>query len=195
MMVIVMIVGILFASHVYYHALGGQGFLKAKRQEEESKENISTQLYLPMRKLETVVQGKSSWGLIGRSPKNIPFYTCGDQLNSCQTFDQPVSCCLLNQYRNSRSSPGHMLPSNHGLLSCEVHTIWYRLLQVNRKPIRLRTVRRQPSNLYRRDCSMFRSNRRRMLPFHIGVLTKWMHTCYQRQHSQHHSNKFRSFRC
>ncbi|KAL5321746.1 hypothetical protein ACEPPN_009709 [Leptodophora sp. 'Broadleaf-Isolate-01'] len=88
-MVIVMIVGILFASHVYYHALGGQGFLKAKRQEEESKENISTQLYLPMRKLETVVQGKSSWGLIGRSPKNIPFYTCGDQLNSCQTFDQP----------------------------------------------------------------------------------------------------------
>ncbi|KAH6712986.1 hypothetical protein BKA61DRAFT_576582 [Leptodontidium sp. MPI-SDFR-AT-0119] len=92
-MVIVMIVGILFASHVYYHALGGQGFLKAKRQEEESKENISTQLYLPMRMLETVVQGKSSWGLIGRSPKNIPFYTCGDQLNSCQTFDQPDICC------------------------------------------------------------------------------------------------------
>ncbi|KAG4429788.1 hypothetical protein IFR05_014724 [Cadophora sp. M221] len=94
-MVIIMIIGILFASHVYYHALGGQGFLKAKRHEMESKENSSTQIYLPIRKLETVVQGKSFWGLIGRSPKNIPFYTCGDQLNSCETFNQPDICCPI----------------------------------------------------------------------------------------------------
>ncbi|KAH7350962.1 hypothetical protein BKA65DRAFT_593811 [Rhexocercosporidium sp. MPI-PUGE-AT-0058] len=92
-MVIVMIIGILFASHVYYHALGGQGFLKAKRHGVQSKEKNSTQLYLPMRKLEIVEQGKSFWRQIGRSPKNIPFYTCGDQLNSCETFDQPDICC------------------------------------------------------------------------------------------------------
>lgn len=91
-MVIVMIVGILFASHVYYHAMGGQGFLKAKRYEEvENTQNNGTQLYLPMRKIEKAVQAKSFREVIGRSPKNIPFYTCGDQLNGCDSFGQPVS--------------------------------------------------------------------------------------------------------
>lgn len=93
-MVIVMIIGILFASHVYYHALGGQGFLKAKRHETDSKGVSGTQLYLPVRKIETVIRDKSFWALFGRSPKNIPFYTCGDQLNSCATFAQPVSCSV-----------------------------------------------------------------------------------------------------
>ncbi|KAK0108429.1 hypothetical protein ONS95_003234 [Cadophora gregata] len=89
-----MIIGILFASHVYYHAMGGQGFLKARRyQEEVHKLDNGTQLYLPMRKVEKPVQGKPFWDLIGRSPKNIPFYTCGDQLNSCDTFGQPDICC------------------------------------------------------------------------------------------------------
>ena len=92
LMVIIMIVGILFASHVYYHAMGGQGFLKAKRYEEvENTQNNGTQLYLPMRKIETAVQGKYFWEVVGRSPKNIPFYTCGDQLNGCDSFGQPVS--------------------------------------------------------------------------------------------------------
>lgn len=89
-----MIIGILFASHVYYHAMGGQGFLKAKRHEEVGyNQDNGIQLFLPMRKVEEAVQGKSDWKLIGRSPKNIPFYTCGDQLNSCESFGQLDICC------------------------------------------------------------------------------------------------------
>ncbi|KAL2071527.1 hypothetical protein VTL71DRAFT_12762 [Oculimacula yallundae] len=108
LMVIAMIIGIIFAAHVYYHSMGGQGFLKVRRQQPASKDDDGTQLYLPMRRMEYVAQERSIWGLIGRSPKNIPFYTCGDQLNSCESFNQPDICCPVTMacYRASFTPSG-----------------------------------------------------------------------------------------
>lgn len=40
--------------------------------------------FLPMRKMERS-------GLTERSPGIVPYFECGDQLQSCQAFNQPVS--------------------------------------------------------------------------------------------------------
>lgn len=90
-MIVIIVFGILFAAHAYYHAMGGQGFLKAKRWDLGSGQHDGTEVYLPLREIETLGMESSTWGLFGRSPKNIPFYTCGDQQNSCETFAHPVS--------------------------------------------------------------------------------------------------------
>ncbi|KAK2625656.1 hypothetical protein QTJ16_004968 [Diplocarpon rosae] len=85
-----MVVGILFAAHGYYRAMGGQGFLKVRRGSGfVSMQQNNTHLYLPLRREEIIVKGSSILGLMGRSPKNVPFYTCGDQRNSCENYEQP----------------------------------------------------------------------------------------------------------
>ncbi|PBP21297.1 hypothetical protein BUE80_DR007888 [Diplocarpon rosae] len=93
-MISVMVVGILFAAHGYYRAMGGQGFLKVRRGSGfVSMQQNNTHLYLPLRREEIIVKGSSILGLMGRSPKNVPFYTCGDQRNSCENYEQPDICC------------------------------------------------------------------------------------------------------
>jgi hypothetical protein len=92
-MVAIMVVGIIFAAHGYYKALGGQGFLKAKREAASPGQNNGTLAYLPLRKVEVPVKGQTDWSLVGRQ-KNVPYYICGDQRNGCESFNQPVSILI-----------------------------------------------------------------------------------------------------
>lgn len=123
-MVAIMVIGIIFAAHGYYKALGGQGFLKVKRGEESLKQGHGALVYLPLRKVEVPVDRS---GFIGRR-KNVPYYTCGDQRNSCRAFDQPVSQYDRFVESNLTHMSGHMLPSHDGLLQSEVYAIWNFLL-------------------------------------------------------------------
>ncbi|KAI9055585.1 hypothetical protein LZ554_000531 [Drepanopeziza brunnea f. sp. 'monogermtubi'] len=93
-MVAIMVVGIIFAAHGYYKALGGQGFLKAKRKAASPGQNKGTLVYLPLRKVEAPVKGQTDWSLVGRQ-KNVPYYICGDQRNSCGSFNQHDICCPI----------------------------------------------------------------------------------------------------
>lgn len=91
LVIVLIIIALMFVAHVTYHRLGGQGFLGNKRQEADD-----TRLYLPLRQVQVLEENQSLWRLIDRSPKNVPYYTCGDQRNSCEFFDQPVSCSPIS---------------------------------------------------------------------------------------------------
>lgn len=96
---LIMVMSIIFVAHAYFHQFGGQGFLKA-REKDYIDRGDPPYLYLPLRKVE--VQNTQDhelnslltylpWNIRSLGPgSNIPFYTCGDQANSCETFDQPV---------------------------------------------------------------------------------------------------------
>lgn len=84
-----MIIGIMFAAHKAYHDFGGQGWLKARTQNHDVADN--TQLYLPMRPIQ-IFKKRSFWERTMRG--DVPYYTCGDQQNSCESFGQPVSWCF-----------------------------------------------------------------------------------------------------
>lgn len=90
--VLVMILGVIFVAHKYYHDFGGQGFLKYRGSGyfEQREGDYANKLYLPLRKVETWDLEHVVWGK--RSPeRNVPFYQCGDQMNSCEEYYQPVS--------------------------------------------------------------------------------------------------------
>ncbi|TVY91280.1 hypothetical protein LAWI1_G002200 [Lachnellula willkommii] len=88
----VMVIGIVFVAHQYYHDMGGQGFLKTRRL------GSPADVCLPLRKIE-IRDGRdeslsvSSAGYNRRSGEDVPFYACGDQQNSCEAFGQPEICC------------------------------------------------------------------------------------------------------
>lgn len=88
--VAVMVIGIVFVAHKYYHDMGGQGFLKTRRV------GGPADVCLPLRKTE-IRDGHgesisaSSAGYSRRSGEDVPFFACGDQQNSCEAFGQPVS--------------------------------------------------------------------------------------------------------
>ena len=93
LLVAVMVVGIIFAAHKYYHDLGGQGFLKTRRGLQMGS---ASNVYLPLRKVEIRDDDNESFlvygaGFIRRSGQNVPFYVCGDQQHNCEAFGQPVS--------------------------------------------------------------------------------------------------------
>lgn len=81
-----MVISIIFVAHKFYVELGGQGFLKAR---EEPFGLASPTIFLPQRqtRLEKQVRGA-----------NVPYYACGDQLDSCLRFEKPVSGILLTSY-------------------------------------------------------------------------------------------------
>lgn len=99
---IIIAISLVFVAHVYYHEMGGQGFLK-KRDIPRSPDTDLSSLFLPLRKIESAGDareddGKSllpylPWNTRSLGPgQNVPYYTCGDQQSSCEAYDQPVCC-------------------------------------------------------------------------------------------------------
>ncbi|KAF7892273.1 uncharacterized protein EAF01_010353 [Botrytis porri] len=72
--------------------MGGQGWLKLKRMTQERFDRVQSfsQVCLPSRQLEHY---KSMFALSPRMPATVPWYTCGDQQNSCEAYDHPEICC------------------------------------------------------------------------------------------------------
>jgi hypothetical protein len=89
--IVLMVVGIVFVAHRYYVQFGGQGWLKKRTTEPDIAEPILPHPYLPMRQVAGFPEVTIPWGLTDRAPGNVPFYTCGDQQESCEEFSQPVS--------------------------------------------------------------------------------------------------------
>ncbi|KAI9643899.1 hypothetical protein NHQ30_007250 [Ciborinia camelliae] len=85
-----MIIGIVFSAHVYYHDMGGQGWLKLKQRNLEGNDQVQnfSQVCLPSRQLGPY---NSVFALSSRTPATVPYYTCGDQQNSCEAYAHPVS--------------------------------------------------------------------------------------------------------
>lgn len=90
LLVVIIIIGIAFSAHVYYHDMGGQGWLKMKHRSLERFDQTqdSTQVCLPSRQL---APHNLTYILSPRTPANVPYYTCGDQQNSCEAYAHPVS--------------------------------------------------------------------------------------------------------
>lgn len=76
---VITVCGILFTVHLYYVEDGGAGWIKRSAVIDEDRT-----AFLPMRKIERT-------HLTERSPGFVPYFECGDQLQSCQAFNQPVS--------------------------------------------------------------------------------------------------------
>ncbi|CAG8979313.1 hypothetical protein HYALB_00002436 [Hymenoscyphus albidus] len=81
--------GLLFTVHMYYIRDGGTGWLK--RSETSGGMDSGTMAFMPLRKTEHN-------GLIERSPGIIPYYECGDQMKSCEAFNQPHICCPVGTH-------------------------------------------------------------------------------------------------
>jgi hypothetical protein len=87
--VLLIATGVLFVAHKYYEDFGGQGWLKVRDEIWDQGEAEADNLFLPLRKLQIWESESVQWR---RSPQNeVPFYECGDQQNSCETFNQPVN--------------------------------------------------------------------------------------------------------
>lgn len=93
LMVIAIIIGIVCTAHVYYHNMGGQGWLKIKyRTLEEPRPGIyQQQVYLPSRRLAVYEPNRLGSQMSVRAPANVPYYTCGDQQSSCEAYGHAVS--------------------------------------------------------------------------------------------------------
>ena len=104
---VVMVIGVVFVAHQYYHDFGGQGFLKSRGPDTELDTDTDVFIYLPLRSVEAWSGRERSWKG-QRSPEDIPFYTCGDQQNSCEAFNQPDICCPVSMtcYRRDSSPSG-----------------------------------------------------------------------------------------
>lgn len=93
LLVIIIIIGIVCSAHVYYHDMGGQGWLKLKQRSFEGSDQFQnfSQVCLPTRQLGF---DNSRFALNSRTPVNVPYYTCGDQQNSCEAYAHPVGLPL-----------------------------------------------------------------------------------------------------
>lgn len=112
--VIAMIVGIVFAAHQYYREFGGQGWLKTRTQHPDGPSIDTTQLYLPNRQIQ-MLKKPSFWERLAGD--NIPYYTCGDQQNSCESLGQPVSAQYMRILSKVLTSyKGYLLPNQNNLL-------------------------------------------------------------------------------
>ncbi|KAM3079387.1 hypothetical protein ACMFMG_005819 [Clarireedia jacksonii] len=114
LMVIIIVIGLLATAHTYYHEMGGPGWLKSKRERVEVEHTYprqsipEPQICLPSRRFAFEKGDVSPLYINGRSPANVPYYTCGDQQNSCEAYGHPVSGSAL---------PAHSV-INVFLLSC-----------------------------------------------------------------------------
>jgi hypothetical protein len=100
LLVIIIVIGLLATAHTYYHEMGGLGWLRVKRERVEhtyrGQSMLESQICLPSRRVVLENGGVSPMHIIGRSPANVPYYTCGDQQNSCEAFGHPVSDVILS---------------------------------------------------------------------------------------------------
>jgi hypothetical protein len=117
-MVGAMVTGIVFVAHTFYHEFGGQGFLKVKVRNGASNIVGRPTLYLPLRVNASQRSPEYFSGSAKRSPGNVPFYTCGDQLLGCEKYGQPVSHLKVKDVLECHSNhfPEYLLPYSYGLL-------------------------------------------------------------------------------
>jgi hypothetical protein len=106
MTLLIMVMSIVFVAHAYFHRFGGQGFLKTRDGNYLGGED-TPRIFLPLRKIESTRKYRKQeaesllrylpWNARALEPgSSVPFYTCGDQRNSCETFDQPVNLFRFN---------------------------------------------------------------------------------------------------
>lgn len=97
LLVLIIIIGIVCSAHVYYHDMGGQGWLKLKQRSQEQFEGVqsTSQVCLPMRPLGPY---NTVFGLSPRKAAPVPWYTCGDQQNSCEAYAHPVSFSTIFEF-------------------------------------------------------------------------------------------------
>ncbi|KAF8858914.1 hypothetical protein BDZ45DRAFT_590465 [Acephala macrosclerotiorum] len=122
--IIAMVIGLIFTAHQYYHDFGGQGWLKARTQQRDRNSTDMPQLYLPLRPIQIFREQSLSERQAGNPYyANVPFFTCGDQENSCQAFGQPAICCPVEMtcYSASFTNSGiYCCNSTNSLFECEV---------------------------------------------------------------------------
>lgn len=119
MIVLIMALGLLFVAHQYYIGFGGQGWLKSRGERRKQNDIYANHLFLPLRKQEVWTAGSER-----RSPQNdVPYYACGDQQNSCQTYNQPVSSIHLFTICMLIWKPEYMLPTLVDVLRGILHSI------------------------------------------------------------------------
>jgi hypothetical protein len=185
LILLVMAIGLLFVAHQYYLEFGGQGWLKTRKEGQGQNEISADNLFLPLRKQEI-------WSLDTRrkSPQNdVAYYECGDQQNSCETYNQPVggiSYYLLTMAMLT-SKPEHMLPSLDGVLRGFIHSVGNLLLQCVGVTIRLSSLRVPPTEVPSISCRMPCCSWWWMLPKKRRVFPKWMHTHFNSLHPRNFS--------
>jgi hypothetical protein len=78
--------GIAYSCHVNYVAAGGVGWIKYAQSVGSLDKEQSAEIFLPTRK----VQMFHVVSVLKSNPEVLPYYACGDQLQSCVAFNQPV---------------------------------------------------------------------------------------------------------
>ena len=178
--ILVMALCLLFVAHQYYREFGGQGWLKVRDESQEQDEFYADTLFLPLRKQEV-------WKVDSqrRSPQhNVPFYVCGDQQSSCETYEQPVSECTWDTLivGTLTGEPEHMLPTLGNVLRGIVYSVGNFLLQCVQVTIRVSSLRVPPTEMPSISCSMFCRNWWWMLSKERPVFAERMHTYFNRLH-------------
>ncbi|PMD65993.1 uncharacterized protein K444DRAFT_701475 [Hyaloscypha bicolor E] len=106
-----MAICLLFVAHQYYREFGGQGWLKVRDESQEQDKFYADTLFLPLRRQEVWKVDPQR-----RSPQhNVPYYVCGDQQSSCETYEQPSQF----ECQASESRPPKCLAS---LVQCSAET-------------------------------------------------------------------------
>jgi hypothetical protein len=148
MIVLIMALGLLFVAHQYYIEFGGQGWLKGREERRKQNEIYANHLFLPLRKQEVWTAGSGR-----RSPQNdVPYYACGDQQNSCQTYNQPVSSNTSIDHMHANMKPEYMLPTLVDVLRGILHSIGNFLLQCIGITIRMSSLRVPPTETLSISC-------------------------------------------
>lgn len=127
------IVGVVLTSHYYFHLFGGQGYMRRRRRWPDS-DNVclasKADLFLPMRPTSRITYAPN------RAERTVPFDGCGDQMNSCEAFDQPVrlrdATIIFLERKRLKPNTGDLLSSHNGLSTYEIHNIRNILLQRHR---------------------------------------------------------------
>ena len=139
-LLLVMCLGIVYVAHHYYVTFGGQGFLKARKQDAASRAETADApvVYLPLRRVATFNMD-SGFGWSSRSPMEVPYYACGDQETSCEAYGQPVRPLNLHPILGSRVNREveYLLPCQNDLSLNTLHQIDHILLQFKRDRCRL----------------------------------------------------------
>lgn len=102
LVLIAMLLGLILAAQDYYKQMGGQGFLGARQEQLWEESDVDTVSTDPD---------------TANARVNIPYYTCGDQLHSCEAFGQPVSLVHLSYGMHMNGWPLGYLLSDQNLLS------------------------------------------------------------------------------
>jgi hypothetical protein len=137
------IAGIVYSCHVNYVADGGVGWIKYSRSVAIPGKEKFAETFLPVRKFEKFHDNSVSKR---DHPGVIPYYECGDQLQSCVAFNQPVCNHQGTNEEFTDTLTGYLLSHNHVVLCSFIHALGNPVLQ-RHKPKVLRLFLTKPSEL------------------------------------------------